>query len=91
MPQRRTAKKELRKNITRHARNIITAQKTKTAIKRLKKSIEDKNLNAAQEALKEVYKNLDRAASKRVIHPNKASRKKSRLSKLLKKAKVQTS
>ena len=38
---------------------------------------------AAQEAFKETAALLDRLASRRVIHPNKAARKKSQLSRLV--------
>ncbi|MCK4520152.1 MAG: 30S ribosomal protein S20, partial [Candidatus Omnitrophica bacterium] len=42
-------------------------------------------------ALAEAYKSLDKAVTKKIIHRNKAAKRKSRLSKLLKKATPKTS
>ncbi len=86
MAQRRTAKKALRQNKTRRQRNLLTAQKIKSALKKFKKALESNDITLSQKSLTEVYKILDKAAAKKVIHPNKAARKKSRLSKLLKKS-----
>lgn len=83
MPQRRSAKKELRKVAKRRQRNLVLKQNIKAAIKKLKKALEEKDPNKSRQALQGVYKILDKAATKKVIHPNKAARKKSRLSKLL--------
>lgn len=85
MPQRRAAKKDLKKNIKRREKNLTLAQDIKAAIKKLKKSIESKDITASKEALVSVYKVLDKAVSKKFIHPNKAARKKSRLAQLLNK------
>lgn len=86
MPLKRSAKKELRKNVKRHKRNLHTKQQIKDSIKKLKKSIEEKDSALRQGALKNVFKVLDKAASKGLIHPKKADRKKSRLTKLLNKS-----
>jgi len=83
MPQRRAAKKALRQNKKQHQRNLQIKQKIKSAIKKFKKSLDEKDASLRQGALKEVYKTLDRAAVKKVIHKNKVARKKSRFSKLL--------
>ena len=85
MPQRRTAKKDLRQNKKRRQQNLETKQSVKEAIKRLKKAVGSENTSLREKALTDVYKILDRAASKKIIHRNKASRKKSRLARLLKK------
>ena len=86
MPQRRAAKKALRQNKKRRQRNLLLAQKVKAAVKKFKKAVESKDSKLGQQSLNELYKILDKAATKKVIHPNKAARKKSRLSKLLKKS-----
>jgi len=85
MPQRKTAKKDLRQNKKRRQRNLEVKQSVKEAIKKLKKAVDSKDASTREKALTEVYKILDKAASKKIIHRNKASRKKSRLAKLLKK------
>lgn len=91
MPQRKSAKKELKKNIKKRKENLRVKHQLKSAIKKLKKSIESKNPDYSTQALRNVYKTLDKAASKKVIHHNKAARKKSRLSRLLTTLKVEPS
>lgn len=85
MPQRRAAKKDLRQNKKRRQQNLEVKKNIKLAIKKLKKAVDAKDILARQKALTEVYKILDKAATKKIIHRNKAARRKSRLSKLLKK------
>ena len=85
MPQRKTAKKDLRQNKKRRQNNLQVMRGIKTAIKKLKKVVDAKDIPTSQKALTDVYKTLDKATNKNIIHRNKASRKKSRLSKLLKK------
>jgi len=62
---------------------LQTKQKIKTALKKFKKSLQNQDSSLSQQALKEVCKALDKATTKKVLHANKAARKKSRLSKLL--------
>ena len=88
MPQRRTAKKDLRQNKKRYQANLKIKQRMKAAIQKFKKSLADSDAASRKNSLKELYKALEKAAVKKVIHPNKAARKKSRLSKLLRKKKA---
>ncbi|MFA5007655.1 MAG: 30S ribosomal protein S20 [Candidatus Omnitrophota bacterium] len=83
MPQRRAAKKYLRKTAKNHEKNLELNQQIKTALKKFKKTLADKDAAKNKEALRLVYKILDKAASKHIIHPKKASRKKSQLAKLV--------
>jgi small subunit ribosomal protein S20 len=83
MPQKRAAKKALRQNVKQREANLKTREDIKNTIKKFKKAIESKDSAATAAALQAVYKVLDKAASKHVIHPNKAARKKSRLAHLL--------
>ena len=57
---------------------------TRTAIKSVRSAIDSGDKNAAIEAFKKAEKILDTMANKKVIHSNKASRTKSRLSKKIK-------
>ena len=84
MPQRRTAKKELRKTKKRREQNLRIKSKLKSVVKKFKKSLQSGDAASRKKELSEVYKTLDKAAKKKIIHPNEAARKKSRLSKLLK-------
>jgi len=85
MPQRRAAKKDLRQNKKRQQQNLEVKRNIKAAIKKLKKAVGSEDALIREKALTEVYKILDKAATKKIIHRNKAARRKSRLSKLLKK------
>jgi small subunit ribosomal protein S20 len=85
MPQRRAAKKALRQSLKRQDKNIAIQKQIKAAIKKFKKTLEAKDTNAAKESLRALYKILDKIAAKRIIHPNKAARKKSTFAKLLNK------
>lgn len=89
MPQKRAAKKALRKSLKNRARNLLFKDTIKTAVKELKKALADKNLAKVQEALKQTCKILDKAVSKNLFHANKAARRKSRLNKLVNKFKTQ--
>jgi small subunit ribosomal protein S20 len=83
MPITKSGKKALRQNIKRRAEN-------KTRKRNLKILIKDARANAAQSdrdkkeaVLPSIYKALDKAAKSGLIKKNSASRKKSRLAKLL--------
>lgn len=76
MPITKSAIKKLRQDKKRTRVNRTVRQSVKDAIKAFRK-------NPKGEQLERVYEMLDRAAKKRVIHQNKASRLKSRLSKLI--------
>ena len=87
MPQRKTALKSLRAAKKRRARNLFVKKKIKDAIKSFLKAVKNKDSEKAKQQLKIVYKELDKAAAKGVVHKNKAARKKSRLTKKLTPAK----
>lgn len=76
MPIIKSAIKKVRKDKVRTLRNKKRATSVKTIIKDTRKNPVVKNLAAAFSA-------LDKAAKVKLIHKNKASRLKSRLSKLL--------
>ncbi len=82
MPQRKSAKRELKKSLKRKKRNLRVKSQIKKIIKRFKQSLKENNTNLISENLRLAYKTLDKASSKKVIHPNKAARKKSKLAKL---------
>ncbi|MCE2812220.1 MAG: 30S ribosomal protein S20 [Planctomycetota bacterium] len=88
MPNIQSAKKRLRQSLVRRGRNRAAKSSIKTAIKRLQASVQAKEFDAARAQLTSIYKLLDQTASKGVIHVNKASRTKSRLTQYVKKASV---
>jgi small subunit ribosomal protein S20 len=75
MPIIQSAIKKVRKDKTRTARNQKREIALKSLIKKARVSKTAKNLQA-------VYSALDKAAKVHLIHPNKAARLKSRLSKV---------
>jgi small subunit ribosomal protein S20 len=84
MPITTSAKKALRQNKTRHARNIIKKDAYKKAVTNFRKLITQKKHEEARAALSLAFQALDKAAKTKVIEKNKASRLKSRLAKALK-------
>ena len=73
----------MRQNAARRLKNLTRKKVLKTLIKQEEKLRGQKNLEEAQKLLPQLYKALDKAASRGVIKKNTAARKKSRLTKLL--------
>ncbi len=82
MPQRRTGIKDLRKNQTRHMHNLDIRTELKKTIKQFEKAVTSKDATSA-DLLKNVYKKLDKAAKRNIIHKKTAARRKARFAKLL--------
>ena len=83
MPITKSAKKALRQSKRRRVRNLVKKSKYRALVKEFKKAIADKKFTEAKAILPKVYKSLDKAAKVNVIRKNKASRLKSRLTKVL--------
>jgi len=79
-----SAEKRIRQEQKRNLRNRAQRSRLKTAIKKVQ---QESDPAAAAEAFKETAALLDRMAARRLIHPNKAARKKSRLARALNAAK----
>ncbi|MGQ0637547.1 MAG: 30S ribosomal protein S20 [Planctomycetaceae bacterium] len=82
MPNNRNAAKAARQNEKRRLRNRTARSSLKTLIKRVREAVAKNDGAAADSALQSAVKRLDQAASKKLIHRNKAARLKSRLSAL---------
>lgn len=82
MPQRRTAIKDLRRNHTKRMRNLDIKSDLKKTLKGFTAAASEKKADA-QELLKSVYKKLDKAAKRNVMHKKTAARRKARFAKLL--------
>lgn len=87
MPNSESAKKRLRQNETRRLRNKANRSAVRSQIKKVRLAVESGDLQKADEELKIAAKKLDKAGAANLIHPNKAARHKSRLSKMVLKAK----
>ena len=79
--RRRQSLKAQRKDKKRHQRNIKIKSGLKKTLKKLQGFISEKKLEEARKILKETVSQLARAAKKKVVNPNTAKRKISRLSK----------
>ncbi|MCX5708665.1 MAG: 30S ribosomal protein S20 [Candidatus Omnitrophica bacterium] len=86
MPKRRAAVKRLRVDKKRHQRNLIIKREIKKALKKFQALFLAKNLTEAKASLGKIYSLLDKAAQKKIMHPNTANRKKSRLASKVSKA-----
>lgn len=84
MPNNRNAAKANRQAQKRRLQNRSQMASLKTLIKKFKGSLTAGGGSPAV-TLPEVSKRLDQAGAKRLIHPNKAARLKSRLAKALNK------
>ncbi len=85
MPNIKSAKKRLEISKRRNLRNSAGKTVVKNTIKKFENAVASGNLEEAQAAYRQVVKVLDKAVSKGFLHKNTAARKKSRLSKSLKK------
>lgn len=84
MPIIKSAKKALRQNIRRRKVNVKRKTELKKIVKQYKKLVTSGEKDKAKEYLPVVYKKFDKIAKTKLIKKNKASRMKSRLSKMLK-------
>lgn len=82
MPKIKSAKKALRQNITRKKRNTARKNAHKDVAKSYRKLVASGKKEEAQKLLPMLYKALDKAAKTHSIPKNKASRLKSRLSRV---------
>ena len=86
MPITASAKKQLRQSKRKKGMNDRRKEQFRVAVKEFKKAIAAKEFDKAKDLLPKVYKALDKAAKGKTIKPNKSSRTKSRLTKLMAKA-----
>lgn len=90
MPITKSAKKALKQNRKKRLFNLRQSKQMKSSVKRIKKLIDDKKAQEAVKSLPKVYKVIDKAAKRKVIKKNAASRKKSRLAKAIHKIGIDT-
>jgi len=86
MPIIKSAKKALRGSKRKQVFNLKRKDAMKTAVKNVKKLVADKKVKDANKSLSAAYQAIDKAVKRGVIKKNTAARKKSRLSKSIKKA-----
>lgn len=81
----KSAKKRIKVIAKKTLRNKMIKTRTKTAIKKVIVAVENGNKAEANLALVSAVSTIDSATTKGIFHKNNASRKKSRLTKLVNK------
>lgn len=81
MPITKSAKKALRQNIGRKAKNLVHKNKMKSLVKEVKGLVSQNKIKEAKNLLPQVYKVLDKAAKVGIIKRGTADRRKSRITK----------
>ena len=82
----KSALKANRQNIKRRANNRELRSRLRTALKAIRASLDDNDLDAAKTALNKTVSIVDKMATKGIIHANTAGRYKSRLTKRIAKS-----
>ncbi len=78
------AKKRARQNVNQRLHNTALRSEYRTAVKKVRKAILAGDKVAAQAVFQSCMSDMDRLADKRIVHKNKSSRHKSRLSAAIK-------
>lgn len=87
MPNVKSAEKRMRTNKLREERNRAKRSRLRNAIKNVRAAEDAEATEATYQAAKSL---LDRAAARRLIHPNKAARLKSQLAGIAREKGVET-
>jgi small subunit ribosomal protein S20 len=80
LPNVKSAEKRMRTSRVRAERNKQNRSRLRTALKKVRQA---ETPEAANEALRAATALIDRAAARRLIHPNRAARTKSRLAAMI--------
>jgi len=88
MPITKSAQKALRQNLKRKIRNLRKKRATKKLLKQVKFLLSQEKIKEAKKLLPQIYKAIDKSAKTGVIKKNKAAREKSKIAKLLNRARI---
>ena len=83
MANNKSAIKRIRQHEKRRLFNRTYRNRARTFVKRAREAMQGSNTANAAEATREAIRDLDMAASRGIIHPRNAARRKSRLMKQL--------
>lgn len=75
----KSQKKRIITNEKRRRRNVTVRSRVKTFLKQAEEAIAAKDAGRIREAVREAVRELDKAASKGILHANSVARKKSSL------------
>lgn len=87
MPNTKSAKKRLRQSEVRRQRNKSVKSALRSQIRKVRSAVAAGDIEGAEREFVVAARKLDRAGGRYIIHRNTASRLKSRLQKLIRKAK----
>ncbi|HPI82641.1 MAG TPA: 30S ribosomal protein S20 [Candidatus Paceibacterota bacterium] len=85
MPITKSAKKALRGSLVKKAMNDRNKKNIKESFKKIEKLLKEDKKEEAKKVLSDFYSSIDKAAKRGVIKKNTASRKKSRVTKMINK------
>ncbi|OHA93122.1 MAG: hypothetical protein A3H52_02085 [Candidatus Zambryskibacteria bacterium RIFCSPLOWO2_02_FULL_39_26] len=85
MPITQSAKKALRNSKRKRGFNTVKKELINKTIKKIKKLISEKKIKEAKALMPEVQKILDKSVKTGLLKANTAARKKSRISRMIKK------
>jgi small subunit ribosomal protein S20 len=80
-----SAQKRHRQSLKRHDRNQAMRSRVRTFVKRVRESVEARNLSEVSVHLASAVRTIDKAVTKGVLHRNTAARKISRLTRAVRK------
>lgn len=84
MPHTESAKKRHRQTINRTLANRVLRGHVRSTERQLRELVAQGDKKGAAALLPKAFQSLDKAAKKRVLHPNTASNHKAKLSRLVK-------
>ncbi|HOO48111.1 MAG TPA: 30S ribosomal protein S20 [Candidatus Paceibacterota bacterium] len=85
MPITKSAKKALRGSLVKKSMNDRNKKNVKESFKKIEKLLKEDKKEEAKKVLSDFYSSIDKAAKRGVIKKNTASRKKSRVTKMINK------
>jgi small subunit ribosomal protein S20 len=91
MPNIKQQKRRVETTARQRLENLRWRSGAKTLSRRLTRVVEEGDATAIEAEHRALVRTLDKAASKRAMHPNKAARKKSQAAKLVARATASTS
>jgi small subunit ribosomal protein S20 len=91
MPNSPSAAKRLRQSTKRRLHNRITKKVIKTSMKKAIRSANENNMEKAEADFRAAVAKIDKAGARRVLHPNTAARRKSKLARALAAAQAKAS
>ena len=90
MPNSPSAIKRLRQSVKRRKHNRITKKVIKTSMKKTLEAAGENNLEKARSSFQAAMAKIDKAGTRRVLHPNTAARRKSKLARAFNAAMAKT-